>query len=96
MYRFLANAFLFIAMALAFWALDLQEKLVLKEKDLLMLRKERDAAVAAEKAARAENSARSPKERGRTEELESGTPASGQLPNDGAKAKGLPTVPAPK
>ena len=38
MYRFLAIAFLFIAMTLAFWALDLQGKLVLKEKDLLMLR----------------------------------------------------------
>ena len=90
MYRFLTIAFLFIGMALAFWALDLQGKLVLKERDILTLRKERDAALAAEKAAR------SPKERGRTEELESGTPASGQLPNDGAKAKGLPTVPAPK
>lgn len=54
MYRFLTIAFLFIGMALAFWALDLQGKLVLKERDLLTLRKERDAAIAAAKAARAE------------------------------------------
>ena len=87
MYRFLTISFLFIGMALAFWALDLQGKLVLKERELLVLRKERDAAIAALKEAR------SPNERGRKEELESGPRASGQLPNDGDKAKAPPPFP---
>ena len=69
MYRVLTLAFLFISMGLAWWALELQAKLVVKETHLFELRKERDAAKAAEKQAKAdtaplhENIARLQKER---------------------------------
>lgn len=54
MHRVLSIFFVVVCTALAWWALELQGKLVFKEKELLTLRKERDAAQAAEKLARAE------------------------------------------
>ena len=69
MYRILTIAFLFISMSLAWWALELQAKLVVKEKALFDLRKERDTAQSAEKQANSavaplrENVARLQKER---------------------------------
>ncbi|MEK0450850.1 MAG: hypothetical protein RL088_3118 [Verrucomicrobiota bacterium] len=54
MHRILSIFFVVVCTALAWWALELQGKLVLKEKEILTLRKERDAAQAAEKVARAE------------------------------------------
>jgi hypothetical protein len=54
MHRILTYTFLFISMALAWWALELQTKLVVKEKQLSELRKASDAAKAAETKAAAE------------------------------------------
>lgn len=69
MHRLLTIVFLCMSMALAWWALELQGKLVFKEKELLTLRKDRDAAqttarqALAEIAPLKENVARLQKER---------------------------------
>lgn len=54
MHRVLSIFFVVVCAALAWWLLELQAKLVFKEKELLTLRTERDAALAAEKLARTE------------------------------------------
>jgi hypothetical protein len=55
MYRALTIAFVFLCTALAWWALELQGKLVYKEKELFELRKARAAALEAEKRVQVEN-----------------------------------------
>ena len=54
MHRVLTYAFLCLSMALAWWALELQTKLVVKEKQLHDLRKTHEASQSAEKLAKAE------------------------------------------
>lgn len=67
-------------MGLAWWALELQAKLVVKEKQLFELRKERDAAKTAEKQAKAdtaplqENIARLQKERDEAQQVAAKSP----------------------
>ncbi len=81
MYRVLTICFLVVSMALAWWALELQSKLVFKELEVRTLRKERDAAQAAEKRARAdiaplqEDVARLKKERDDAQTTASASPA---------------------
>ena len=53
MRRILTYTFLCISIALAWWALELQAKLVVKEKQLAELRSGRDSAQAAETQAKA-------------------------------------------
>jgi hypothetical protein len=55
MHRILSIFFLVTSMALAWWALELQAKLVVKEKQIHDLRKANEAALAAEKNAKSEN-----------------------------------------
>ena len=81
MYRVLTICFLVVSMALAWWALELQSKLVFKEVELLAMRKQRDAAQAEEKQARAEvaplqeDAARLRKERDDAQATASASPA---------------------
>lgn len=92
MHRLLTIVFLCVSMALAWWALELQGKLVFKEKELLTLRKDRDAAQAAARLALTEiaplkeNVARLQKERDESRAL------AGKLAPSPADTTGQPPV----